>query len=159
MAQTEDSHGHTHDSGSQSQHLRGHDRGYRPCRAGRRWDQRYCGDVAQPAGTHTIEGPLDAALGVAGMLEVIGAYTQPFDAVVVACFGDPGVDALRVLVRVPVIGIAAASFIQAAFLSQRFAIVTPAVRARPALRCRDRRHGDKAAVSRYLSDTTVSSGF
>ena len=78
-------------------------------------------------GPHTIEGPLDAALGVAGMLEVIGAYTQPFDAVVVACFGDPGVEALRVLVRVPVIGIAAASFIQAAFLSQRFAIVTPAV--------------------------------
>jgi allantoin racemase len=78
-------------------------------------------------GPHTIEGPLDAALGVAGMLEVIGAYTQPFDAVVVACFGDPGVDALRVLVRVPVIGIGAASFTQAAFLSQRFAIVTPAV--------------------------------
>jgi allantoin racemase len=78
-------------------------------------------------GPHTIEGPLDAALGVAGMLEVIGAYTQPFDAVVVACFGDPGVDAVRMLVRVPVIGIAAASFTQAAFLSQRFAIVTPAV--------------------------------
>jgi allantoin racemase len=78
-------------------------------------------------GPHTIEGALDAALGVAGMLEVIGAYTQPFDAVVVACFGDPGVDAVRMLVRVPVIGIAAASFTQAAFLSQRFAIVTPAV--------------------------------
>jgi allantoin racemase len=78
-------------------------------------------------GPHTIEGPLDAALGVAGMLEVIGAYTQPFDAVVVACFGDPGVDAVRLLVRVPVIGIGAASFTQAAFLSQRFAIVTPAV--------------------------------
>jgi allantoin racemase len=78
-------------------------------------------------GPHTIEGPLDAALGVAGMLEVIGAYTPPFDAVVVACFGDPGVEALRLLVRVPVIGIAAASFTQAAFLSQRFAIVTPAV--------------------------------
>jgi allantoin racemase len=61
------------------------------------------------------------------MLEVIGAYTQPFDAVVVACFGDPGVDAVRMLVRVPVIGIGAASFTQAAFLSQRFAIVTPAV--------------------------------
>jgi allantoin racemase len=78
-------------------------------------------------GPHTIEGALDAALGVAGMLEVIGAYRQPFDAVVVACFGDPGVEALRLLVRVPVIGIGAASFAQAAFISQRFAIVTPAV--------------------------------
>lgn len=35
-------------------------------------------------GPHTIEGALDAALGVAGMLEVVAAYTQPFDAVVVA---------------------------------------------------------------------------
>jgi allantoin racemase len=78
-------------------------------------------------GPHTIEGALDAALGVAGMLEVVAAYQPPFDAVVVACFGDPGVEALRMLVRVPVIGIAAASFTQAAFISQRFAIVTPAV--------------------------------
>ena len=78
-------------------------------------------------GPHTIEGPLDAALGVAGMLEVIGAHTTPFDAVVVACFGDPGVDALRMLVRTPVVGIGAASFTQAAFMRARFAIVTPAV--------------------------------
>ncbi len=53
-------------------------------------------------GPHTIEGPLDAALGAAGMLEVVGAYPYSFDAVVVACFGDPGVEALRLLVRVPV---------------------------------------------------------
>lgn len=78
-------------------------------------------------GPHTIEGALDAALGVAGMLEVVGSYSADFDAVVVACFGDPGVEALRLLVRVPVVGIGAASFIQAGFLSQRFAIVTPAV--------------------------------
>jgi len=78
-------------------------------------------------GPHTIEGPLDAALGTAGMLEVVAGYTAPFDAVVVACFGDPGVEALRMLVRVPVVGIGAASFTQAAFMSQRFAIVTPSV--------------------------------
>src|SRR6266850_2994613 len=76
-------------------------------------------------GPHTIEGPLDAVLGAAGMLEVIGAYPYSFDAVVVACFGDPGVEALRLLVRVPVIGIGAASFMHAACLSQHFAIVTP----------------------------------
>jgi allantoin racemase len=78
-------------------------------------------------GPHTIEGALDAALGAAGMLEVVAAYPHSFDAVVVACFGDPGVDALRLLVRVPVVGIGAASFTQAAFIGQRFAIVTPAV--------------------------------
>ena len=76
-------------------------------------------------GPYTIEGALDAALATAGMLEAIAAYKDPFDAVVVACFGDPGVEALRILVRVPVIGIGAASFVQAGCLSQHFAIVTP----------------------------------
>jgi allantoin racemase len=76
-------------------------------------------------GPRTIEGALDVALATAGMLEVVAAYDNPFDAVVVACFSDPGVEALRTLVRVPVIGIGAASFMHAACLSQRFAIVTP----------------------------------
>jgi allantoin racemase len=81
--------------------------------------------IRSQRGPYTIEGALDTALATAGMLEVVAAYHNPFDAVVVACFGDPGVDALRMLVRVPVIGIGAASFMQAACLSQRFAIVTP----------------------------------
>src|SRR5262245_1268812 len=76
-------------------------------------------------GPYTIEGALDAALAAAGMLEVIAAYKSAFDAVVVACFSDPGVEALRMLVSVPVIGIGAASFMHAGCLSQHFAIVTP----------------------------------
>jgi allantoin racemase len=76
-------------------------------------------------GPYTIEGALDATLAAAGMLEVVAAYKNPFDAVVVACFSDPGVEALRLLVRVPVIGIGAASFMQAGCLSQHFAIITP----------------------------------
>jgi allantoin racemase len=76
-------------------------------------------------GPYTIEGALDAALATTGMLDVVAAYKAPFDAVVVACFSDPGVEALRLLVRVPVIGIGTASFMQAACLSQHFAIVTP----------------------------------
>jgi allantoin racemase len=76
-------------------------------------------------GPHTIEGALDAALATAGMLEVVADHQDPFDAVVVACFGDPGVEALRMLLRVSVVGIGAASFMHAAGLSQHFAIVTP----------------------------------
>jgi allantoin racemase len=76
-------------------------------------------------GPHTIEGALDTALATAGMLEVVAAHKDPFDALVVACFSDPGVEALRILTRVPVIGIGAASFMHAACLSQHFAIVTP----------------------------------
>lgn len=105
-------------------------------------------------GPHTIEGPLDAALGTVGMLEVVGAYTAPFDAAVVACFGDPGVDALRMLVRVPVVGIGAASFTQAAFMSQHFAIVTPSSR----MRCITSRMSEaifRVACSFVLADATT----
>jgi allantoin racemase len=77
-------------------------------------------------GPYTVEGALDAALATTSMLEVVAAHKDPFDAVVDACFGDPGVEALRTLVRVPVIGIGAASFLQASCISQQFAIVTPA---------------------------------
>lgn len=83
--------------------------------------------IRSQRGPYTVEGALDAALAVAGMLEAVAAYPDPFDAVVVACFSDPGVEALRLLVQVPVVGIGAASFTQAGFISQRFAIVTPAV--------------------------------
>lgn len=89
--------------------------------------QAHAVTIRSQRGPHTIEGALDAALGVAGMLEVIAAYPEPFDAVVVACYGDPGVEAVRMLVRVPVIGIGAASFLQAACIAARFAIVTPSV--------------------------------
>lgn len=81
--------------------------------------------ICSQRGPYTIEGALDTALATTGMLEVVAAYQEPFDALVVACFGDPGVDALRTLLQVPVIGIGAASFMQAACLSQQFAVVTP----------------------------------
>lgn len=47
-----------------------------------------------------------------------------FDAVVLACFGDPGLDALRELCPVPVIGMADAAVAQAAGQGGRFGIVT-----------------------------------
>lgn len=46
------------------------------------------------------------------------------DAVVLACFGDPGLAALREIAPVPVIGMADASVLQAAAIGERFSIVT-----------------------------------
>jgi allantoin racemase len=45
-------------------------------------------------------------------------------AIVVAAFGDPGAEALRDAVRVPVVGIGAASFAEAAAGGRRFGIAT-----------------------------------
>ena len=46
------------------------------------------------------------------------------DAVVLACFGDPGLAALKEVSKVPVVGMADASILQACALGKRFSIVT-----------------------------------
>ena len=46
------------------------------------------------------------------------------DAVVLACFGDPGLAALKEMSKVPVVGMADASILQACALGKRFSIVT-----------------------------------
>ncbi len=55
------------------------------------------------------------------------------DAVVLACFGDPGAAALKEVSKVPVIGMAEASILQASALANRFSIVTGGVRWKPML--------------------------
>ena len=55
------------------------------------------------------------------------------DAVVLACFGDPGLDALREIATVPVVGLADASVLQACALGRRFSIVTGGERWKPML--------------------------
>jgi allantoin racemase len=46
------------------------------------------------------------------------------DAVVLACFGDPGLAALKEIAKVPVVGMAEASILQACAVGNRFSIVT-----------------------------------
>lgn len=57
-----------------------------------------------------------------------------FDAVVLACFGDPGLDGLRELCPLPVVGMADASIQLAASLGKRFGIVTGGDRWGPMLK-------------------------
>jgi Asp/Glu/hydantoin racemase len=57
---------------------------------------------------------------------------NPFDAVLIGCFGDPGLLALRECSTVPVTGLAEAAFVEAA-RTGRFAIVTGGARWKPML--------------------------
>jgi allantoin racemase len=57
---------------------------------------------------------------------------QPIDGVLIGCFGDPGLFALREIAAYPVTGLAEASFIQASALGP-FAIVTGGERWKPML--------------------------
>jgi allantoin racemase len=64
-------------------------------------------------------------LSVPGLLEsVVELEREGFDAVVPGCFGDPGIDAARELVSIPVLGPGASSMVVAANLGHRFSIVT-----------------------------------
>ena len=55
------------------------------------------------------------------------------NAVVLACFGDPGLAALKEIAPVPVVGMAEASVLQACTLGRRFSIVTGGERWKPML--------------------------
>jgi allantoin racemase len=50
------------------------------------------------------------------------------DAIVLACFGDPGLAALKEVSRVPVVGMADASVLAACNVGQKFSIITGGVR-------------------------------
>ena len=73
------------------------------------------------------------AIAAHAALDAWAETPGPFDAVVLACFGDPGLDALRELSPVPVVGMAEASILQACVLGNRFSIVTGGVRWKPML--------------------------
>jgi Asp/Glu/hydantoin racemase len=76
-----------------------------------------------------------AAAAIAGhaALEAYGRQGGGVDVVLLACFGDPGLAALRELAPVPVVGMAEAACHMAAMLGGKFSIVTGGHRWRPML--------------------------
>ena len=74
-------------------------------------------------GASYIASEVAYALAAHATLDAYAAHYQDHDAVLIACFGDPGLLALREVSAVPVTGLAQASFVSAARLG-RFAVVT-----------------------------------
>lgn len=84
----------------------------------------------------SVEGHADAALAVPAMLAAIRAAetgATPPEAIVIACFDDPGLLAAREIARAPVLGIAQASMQVAMMISARFSIVTTLPRSVPVI--------------------------
>lgn len=73
------------------------------------------------------------AIGAHAALDCFARSGAGCDGVLLACFGDPGLFALRELSRVPVVGLAEASMQEAAATAGRFAIVTGGARWKPML--------------------------
>ena len=79
-------------------------------------------------GPASIEGHYDDAFAAAGVAQQVRLHGAAVDGVVIACFGDPGLDAAREATAAPVIGIAEAAFHAASFLATGFSVVTTMTR-------------------------------
>ncbi|KIA64732.1 aspartate/glutamate racemase family protein [Nocardia vulneris] len=81
--------------------------------------------VTAELGPASIESHYDEALSVPGVLAAIRlGEAEGVDGYVLACFGDPGLDAARELARGPVIGLAEAAMATASHLGGGFSVVT-----------------------------------
>ena len=77
-------------------------------------------------GPASIESSWEAALVVPALCEaVVRAQAEGTSAVIVGCFSDPGLDALRELTSIPIVGPGAAALHLAAQLATRFTIISP----------------------------------
>jgi allantoin racemase len=75
-------------------------------------------------GTSSIEGNYDEALNTLDILrKVKWAEQEGYDAVVIDCFGDPGLDAAREISNIPIIGANQSAIYLAAQLGGRFSII------------------------------------
>ncbi len=81
--------------------------------------------VTSEIGPESIESHYDEAMSVPGVLKVVQrGEREGVDGYVIACFGDPGLDAAREVASGPVIGIAEAAMHMASHLGRGFSVVT-----------------------------------
>jgi allantoin racemase len=73
--------------------------------------------------SHYYESATGLAMAVPGILDQVDRHQDDTDAIVLGCFGDPGLHAAREFSRVPVIGAGEASMILAQLYARRFGIV------------------------------------
>lgn len=84
-------------------------------------------------GAHYIASRAAYAIAGHAALDAFAEHGAGADAIVLACFGDPGLAGLKELAPVPVIGMAEAACHQATLLGRRFGIVTGGERWGPML--------------------------
>jgi allantoin racemase len=88
--------------------------------------------VRIPEAPPAIESAQDEAAAVPLLLDVVRAAAERgVDAIVNACFSDPGLDAAREVTHVPVVGIQESAMHLAAQLGDRFAVLVPLARRVP----------------------------
>lgn len=114
--------------------------------------------VNPPDGPASIESEDDERRCIPGVLEQVrlaAADDTPPDAYVIACFGDPGLEDVRVIVDVPVLGIAQAAMHAAALTAGTFSVVTSTSATVPRGRELGHAYTPSACLGVYASDIPV----
>ena len=83
-------------------------------------------------GPTSIASEADAVVAAAETAALVRSLPE-HDAYLIACFGDPGLDAARELVTAPVVGIGEAAYTAATLVGKRFGVITTLPRSIPAL--------------------------
>jgi allantoin racemase len=82
--------------------------------------------VCAERGPETIESAYDEAYAIPPTLDLVKkANREGYDAVILACFSDPGLEAAKEISEIPVIGIEESSLHMAAMLGAKFSVITP----------------------------------
>ena len=82
-------------------------------------------------GPESIEGFFEGFLSAAAVLERLATYPDPVDAVVLAGYGEPGLQGALELMEVPVLDVTSASAHVACLVAHRFGVVTTLARCIP----------------------------
>lgn len=87
--------------------------------------------ISAPFGLPLIVSRADWLMAGPATLAALAERRGTYDAAVIACFGDPGLDAAKEMLEVPVLGISEAAFHAACMLGRRFGIVSFTAALRP----------------------------
>jgi allantoin racemase len=81
--------------------------------------------VDVPDGPASIESAYEEAMSVPATIEkIMECERNGFDAAIIGCFGDPGLEAARELTKMPVVGPCESSLLLAAGLGHKFSVLT-----------------------------------
>lgn len=92
----------------------------------------FAGTCGRPSSIESRAEELELALWI--IERAIEAERRGYDAVITGCFGDPGVEAARERVRIPVIAPGETALLTARMLAHHFSIVTPLAETLPLAR-------------------------
>jgi allantoin racemase len=111
-----------------------------------------------PAGPGSIESAYDEAISVPPLLDAVQrAEGEGFAALIISCFGDPGLAPAREITTIPVLASGLCAMHVACQLGERFAIVSPLAEGRARTRRTVRCYGleTKFAGSRAIGMTVL----